>query len=135
MGDGADGAARRSRAFPVALLLACVACEVGPREPRPARPPPAPPPAEPAAEPIPGGGTYVDFQWAVEPDDPVTRGRRLEAWIERYDPDVHGLEDAVHARYWRIAHYRLLQARYRAGRLEAADSILAILEATDAEVR
>jgi len=131
----ADPVRRGSRAFTIALVLLCVACEVTPREPPAASPPPGPPPPEPQAEAIPGRGTYVDFQWAVEPDDPLMRARRLEAWIDRYDPEVHGLEDAVHARYWRIAHYRLLQAWYRAARLEAADSILAVLEATDAEVR
>lgn len=63
------------------------------------------------------------------------RARRLEAWIDRHDPAVEGLEDAVHARLWRVAHYRLVRAYYRTGRLAAADSVLAMLEATDAEVR
>lgn len=89
-----------------------------------------PPPVE-----VPGRGTYVDFQWAVEPSDLAERARRLEAFLVRYDPAVHGLEDAVHLRFYRVARYRLLHAYYHLGRLGAADSILGGLEATDADIR
>ncbi len=116
----------RVRLGTAVLLVGLLACEVAPRAGSSA--------GERPVE-VPGRGVFVDYQWAEEPEDLVVRSRRLEAWLERYDPRAHGLEDAVHLRYWRVAQYRLLQAYYRTGRLAAADSLLELLQATDAEVR
>lgn len=119
----------------VCALLCASACGGVPPESGPAADA-ASPSAAPAARPtVPARGTFVDFQWAVEPEAPGERALRLEAYLEAYDPTVHGLEDAVHARFYRIARYRLVQAYYRSGRLAEADSALAVLEASDLEVR
>lgn len=120
----------------IGAIVLVAGCEADrPESDRREGPPPEPPSRAAARPTVPGNGTFVDFQWAVEPGTPGERALRLEAYLEAYDPTVHGLEDAVHARFYRIARYRLVRAYYRAGRLAEADSALAILEASDLEVR
>jgi hypothetical protein len=84
---------------------------------------------------IPDSGTFVDFQWATRSGSRDTLRARLQAYIAHHGPIDGAFEDAVHVRFYRIAHYRLARLYYHAGLLEQGDSLLQRLEETDAEIR